>query len=228
MKKIRCRLILFFIVIGLFIYILTSGLSQTSVNFAFAQGDNNYISSVHECGIWILNKANRKMMYFQFMKQDKTFMSDSISIPLDFNLNKCHLLAFGRRGKAVLLFDESSGLLEAYMANKDRSIEKVVKFPYGKNFMLSGKKVNFWILNKTNRELIFTHYENKTKIKVSPPVNIPDNFNLENCCMKQVGGKGEGLFLFDSSTNSITFYKIDTTNWIIKEYMNVDLESYLT
>jgi len=36
MKKIRCRLMLFFIVIGLFICILTSGLSQTSVNFAFA------------------------------------------------------------------------------------------------------------------------------------------------------------------------------------------------
>ena len=210
MKKIRCRLILFFIAIGLFICILTSGLCQTSVNFAFAQGDNNYISSAYECGIWILNKANRKMMYFQFQKQDKTFMSDSISIPLDFNLNKCHLLAFGRRGKAVLLFDESSGLSEAYIANKDRSIEKVVKFPYDKNYMLSGKKVNFWILNKTNRELIFTHYENKTKIKESPPVNIPYNINLENCWMKPVGGNGEGLFLFDASTGSITFYKINT------------------
>jgi len=46
--------------------------------------------------------------------------------------------------------------------------------------------------------------------------------------MKAVGTHGDGVFLFDTSTGSTSFYKIDSSNWIIKEYLNVGVESYLS
>ena len=220
-----------FLLIGMSAFILASVLSQTSIDLAFAQGDKHFISSTAMDGIWILNKSNGKMLYLQFEKQAKTFRSESINFPSNFNLNKCQMQAFGNHGKAVFIVDVSSGLATVYVAKRDRTIESGINFHYDKGVMFSGKSKNFWILDTTNRELIFIRFKSGTKIKESPPIHIPSNFNLENSYMKSVGTQGEGVFLFDTSTGDTTFYKVkvmDDDSYSIKEHMNVDVKNYLT
>ncbi len=221
MKKKGCRLILFFVVFGLFVCILTS------VDHAFAQGDKNFISSAYKNGIWILNKSNGKMLYLLFTKQGKTFKSDSINVPSNFNLNACQMQAFGNHGKAVLLVDVSSGFAKAYRANKDRTVESGINLHYGKGLMFCGKSKNFWILNTYNRELLFFQFKSEKKIKESSPIRIPSNFNLEKSFIKSVGTHGEAVFLVDTSTGSTIFYKIDG-NYAINEHMNIDVGNDLS
>jgi len=226
-KKKGYRLVLFFVVFGLFVCILTSVFGPTSVDPAFAQGDKNFISSVYKNGIWILNKSNGKMLYLLFAKQGKTFKSNSINVPSNFNLNACQMQAFGSHGKAVLLVDVSSGFATAYKANKDRTVESGINLHYGKGLMFCGKSKNFWILDTSKRELLFIQFKSEKKIKESSPLQIPSNFNLEKSFIRSVGTHGEAVFLFDTSTGSTIFYKI-TRDYVINEYMNIGVGSDLS
>lgn len=107
-----------------FIFILLC-LSISSLNFnnvAFAESEGNLIFSAESNSIWVLNTSTKKLIYVQFEEPDKVWKSNQITVPVDFNLDKCVLKAVGARGTSVFLFDKSSGMTTLYKAKSDHSV----------------------------------------------------------------------------------------------------------
>jgi hypothetical protein len=100
-------------------------LCLSSLNFrnvAFAESEDNIIFSAESNSIWVLNTATKKLIFVQFVEPDKVFKSNQITVPIDFNLDKCVLKAVGARGTSVFLFDKSSGITTLYKAKSDHSV----------------------------------------------------------------------------------------------------------
>jgi hypothetical protein len=92
-------------------------------NAAFAESEGNFIFSAESNSIWALNTSTKKLIFVQFKKPDKVWKSNQITVPIDFNLDKCLLKAVGARGTSAFLYDRSSGMTTFYEVKKDHSIE---------------------------------------------------------------------------------------------------------
>ena len=116
MKKIiafMCSFMLFtFLAIGTF--------SSTP---ASAESDEDYLFSSQSNNTWILQKSTRKMILVSFEKTNQIWKSNVVTIPGEFNLDKCVITAVGMRGTSVFLFDRSSSLITLFSANDDGSIK---------------------------------------------------------------------------------------------------------
>ena len=100
--------------------------SLTIVDVAWAQQGENYIISTRHSCVWALNKSTRKLMFLKYQDENKVWKSDQITVPSDIDLNNSQLIATGREGTQVFLYDNSSGLVTFYEVDKDRSIKKFV------------------------------------------------------------------------------------------------------
>lgn len=64
------------------------------------------------------------MIFVQFKKPDAIWKSNQVTVPVDFNLDKCALKAVGGRGTSVFLYDKSSAMTTFYQVNKDHSVNE--------------------------------------------------------------------------------------------------------
>ena len=112
--------------IGLIVAFTLLLLCLSSLNFmnvAFAESEGNFMFSAESNSIWVLNTSTKKLIFVQFKEPDKVWKSNQITVPKDFNLDKCVLKAVGSRGTFAFLCDRSSGMTTLYKVNKDHSIE---------------------------------------------------------------------------------------------------------
>jgi len=56
-----------------------------------------------------------------------------LTVPVDFNLDKCALKAVGRRGMSVFLYDESSVMTRFYQVKKDHSVDEFMVVSIGED-----------------------------------------------------------------------------------------------
>jgi hypothetical protein len=112
--------------VGSIICISVLVLSLTIVDVAWAQSEGNYIVSTSHSCVWALNKATRKLMFLKYQDENKVWKSDPITVPTDVDLNNTLLIATGREGTQVFLYDKASGFVTFYEVQKDRSIKKFV------------------------------------------------------------------------------------------------------
>jgi len=92
------------------------------MNTAFAESEGHLIFSAESNSIWVLNTSTKKLIFVQFEELDKIWKSNQITVPMDFNLDKCVLKAVGARGTSVFLFDKSSGATTLYKVKSDHSV----------------------------------------------------------------------------------------------------------
>jgi len=118
-KKIAVR-------IGSIICISVLVFSLSIVEVAWAQNEGNYIVSTRHSCAWALNKSTRKLMFLKYQDENKVWKSDQITVPTDVDLNNTLLIATGREGTQVFLYDKASGFVTFYEVQKDRSIKKFV------------------------------------------------------------------------------------------------------
>lgn len=100
--------------------------SLTIVDSGWAQQGENYIISTRHSCVWALSKTTRKLMFLKYQDENKVWKSDQITVPTDIDLNNSLLIATGREGTQVFLYDKSSGFVTFYEVEKDRSIKKFV------------------------------------------------------------------------------------------------------
>jgi hypothetical protein len=96
--------------------------SLNLMNSAFADEGSNLKFSAESNSIWVLNTSTKKLIFVQFEEPHKTWESTPITVPVDFNLDKCVLKAVGARGTSVFLFDKSSGKTTLYKVKSDHSV----------------------------------------------------------------------------------------------------------
>lgn len=112
--------------VGSIVCISVLVLSLTIFDVAWAQNEGNYIVSASHSSVWALNKSTRKLMFLKYQDENKVWKSDQITVPTDVDLNNTLLIATGREGTQVFLYDNSSGLVTFYEVKKDRSIKKYI------------------------------------------------------------------------------------------------------
>jgi hypothetical protein len=110
-------------VIGIFTLLMTFVISTVFVSIASAEGEGNLMFSAQSNCIWVLNKSERKMIFLKFEKPDSVWKSNQVTVPVNFNLDKCEIKAVGSRGGSVFLYDKSLGMITIYKVNKDHSVE---------------------------------------------------------------------------------------------------------
>jgi len=213
--------------------IVTCILLIVPVCVVLGQSGENFVASATGNSLWVLNKSTKKLMFVQFKKKGKVWKSHPIDIPPNYNVEECRLQSYGRRGTALLLFDISAGLATAYSVQGDHSVKKGADLsftPNDKKFLVAGRWDKFWILNRSSREIILVEFSAAKRAIKYPPVIVPQSFNLTECQLEVVGGKGEGVSLFDRSSGMTTFYKhtypregSDGPKYSIQEYLSVDL-----
>ena len=116
------------ICIPLLVFILTTADS------GWAQQGKNYIISTRRSCMWALNKSTRKLMFLKYQDENTVWKSDQITVPTGIDLNNSLLIATGREGTQVFLYDNSSGLVTFYEVEKDRSIKKFVSVDLANDF----------------------------------------------------------------------------------------------
>lgn len=112
--------------VGSIIFVSLLVFSLTIVEVAWAQQRANFVISTRRSCVWALNKSTRKLMFLKYQDENKVWKSDQITVPTDIDLNNSLLIATGREGTQVFLYDNSSGLVTFYEVENDRSIKKFV------------------------------------------------------------------------------------------------------
>ena len=110
--------------VGSIICISVLVLSLTIVDFAWAQSEGNFIVAIRHSSMWAVNKSTRKLMFLKYQEENKVWKSDQITVPTDVDLNNTLLIATGREGTQVFMYDKASGFVTFYEVQKDRSIKK--------------------------------------------------------------------------------------------------------
>lgn len=100
--------------------------SLTIVNVAWAESGANFIVAIRHSSMWAVNKSTRKLMFLKYQEENKVWKSDPITVPTDVDLDNTSLIATGREGTQVFLYDQASGFITFYEVQKDRSIKKFV------------------------------------------------------------------------------------------------------
>lgn len=218
-------------IIGLFTCILVYVVGLASINVVFGQSDKSYSFSADGNSVWVLNKATRKMMFVRLEKK-KTWKSTPFSVPASYNVEDCQFQVVGRRGQAVFLFDTFSGMAAVYRVKSDHSVEKYIDagFPQSAQpYMVTSKKNNGWVLDRSARKLTFIHFQ-KDKIQKSSPLLLSTDFHVDKCQLQLVGDYGEGVVLFDTSSGKTAFYKVNRGidgGFTIQQYTEADIKSDL-
>ncbi|MGD8435614.1 MAG: hypothetical protein PVI73_15965 [Syntrophobacterales bacterium] len=112
--------------VGSIICISALVFSLTIVDVAWAQSGDNFIVAIRHSSMWAVNKSTRKLMFLKYQEENKVWKSDPITVPTDVDLNNTSLIATGREGTQVFLYDQASGFITFYEVQKDRSIKKFV------------------------------------------------------------------------------------------------------
>ena len=110
--------------IGLFVLVACFGFS----GIGYAESGEKFLTAGSYINIWVLNKETRKMIFVSFQDKNTLWKSQVVTIPSNFNLDKCSLSAAGGRGKAVFLHDSSSGMTTMFLAEKDRTVIQYTGF----------------------------------------------------------------------------------------------------
>ncbi len=97
-------------------------LGALASDLAMAESESDYLFSAASNSIWVLKKLSRNLMFLQFQNPYKTWKSNIVVVPPDFNLNQSVLTSVGSRGTSVFLHDKSSGLVTLLNVKKDRSV----------------------------------------------------------------------------------------------------------
>jgi hypothetical protein len=108
--------------IAAFTLLLMCFSSLNFMNTAFADDHGKLIFSAESNSIWVLNTSTKKLIFVQFEEPNKTWESTPITVPIEFNLDKCVLKAVGVRGTSVFLYDTSSGKITLYKVKGDHTI----------------------------------------------------------------------------------------------------------
>ena len=114
--------------VGSIVCISALVLSLTIVDVTWAMSEGNFVIATttrHSC-VWALNKSTRKLMFLKYQEENKVWKSDQITVPTDIDLNSTKLIATGREGTQVFLYDKASGFVTFYEVKKDRSIKKYI------------------------------------------------------------------------------------------------------
>ena len=112
--------------VGSIVCIFALVLSLTIVDSSWAQSGGNFIVAIKHSSMWAVNKSTRKLMFLKYQEENKVWKSDQITVPTDIDLNNTVLIATGREGTQVFLYDKASGFLTFYEVQKDRSIKKYI------------------------------------------------------------------------------------------------------
>ena len=112
--------------VGSIICISVLVVSLTIVDVAWAKSGGNFIVAIKHSSMWAVNKSTRKLMFLKYQEENKVWKSDQITVPTDIDLNNTKLMATGREGTQVFLYDKASGFVSFYEVQKDRSIKKFV------------------------------------------------------------------------------------------------------
>ena len=89
------------ITVNVLVCFVICALSLSLGSKASAQFGDKFIVSFQSNGGWIINKATRKLMFFQYTKKADVWKSNQQILPANINLDNCVLQAVGSRGLAV-------------------------------------------------------------------------------------------------------------------------------
>jgi len=110
--------------ICLFVVVSCFGFTGTG----YSESGEKFLTSGSYINIWVLNKETRKMMFVSFQEADELWKSQVVTIPSQFNLDKCALSAAGGRGKAVFLHDSSSGMTTMFLVANNHTVVQYMLF----------------------------------------------------------------------------------------------------
>ena len=96
----------------------------------------------------------------------------------------------------------------------------------GEDVLVSFQSNSGWILNKSARKLMFLKYTKHNEVWKSNSVTLPANIDLNNCILDCVGSRGNAVFLFDKTSDTIYFFQV-LKDHSIMEYTNFDVKAYL-
>ena len=96
----------------------------------------------------------------------------------------------------------------------------------GEDILVSFQSNSGWILNKSARKLMFLKYTKHNEVWKSNSVTLPANIDLNNCILDCVGSRGNAVFLFDKTSDTIYFFQV-LKDHSIMEYTNFDVKAYL-
>jgi hypothetical protein len=96
----------------------------------------------------------------------------------------------------------------------------------GEDILVSFESNSGWILNKSARKLMFLKYTKHNEVWKSNAVTLTPNIDLNNCTLQAVGSRGNAVFLFDKTSDTIYFFQV-LKDHSIMEYVNFDVKAYL-
>ena len=106
-------------------------LAMSSFGFSgtgYTDSGEKFLTAGSYINMWVLNKETRKMMFVSFQEANTLWKSQVVTIPPQFDLDKCALSAAGGRGKAVFLHDSSSGMTTMFLVDKNHTVVQFMDF----------------------------------------------------------------------------------------------------
>lgn len=119
------------VTVGAVVFFMFCILSFGFVSTTPAQYGEDIIVSFVSNGAWALSKVTRKLMFFNYHKEDLVWSTNPTILPSSIDLNNCTLEAVGSRGTSAFLYDGTNHTVWFFQAIKDRSIKKYVSFNVG-------------------------------------------------------------------------------------------------
>jgi hypothetical protein len=110
--------------VGVLLCFILGLLGVIFVGTTSAQSGEDYVVTAYGQNIWILNKATRKLIFYQIEKKGDVWKSEQVTIPAEINLDQCIFQAAGRRGAEVILLDKSKGSMTMYEVKSNHSVDK--------------------------------------------------------------------------------------------------------
>ena len=112
------------LVVGILLCLVLGFSSFILVGPASAESGENYVVTAYGQNIWVLNKATRKIIFYQIEKKGDVWKSEQVTVPAEINLDQCIFQAAGRRGAEVILLDKSTGMMTMYEVKSNHSLDK--------------------------------------------------------------------------------------------------------
>jgi hypothetical protein len=110
--------------VGVLLCFMLGFLGVIFVSTASAQSGEDYAVTAYGQNIWVLNKATRKLIFYQIEKKGDVWKSEQVTVPAGVNLDQCLFQSAGRRGAEVILLDKSTGTLTMYEVKSNHSVKK--------------------------------------------------------------------------------------------------------
>jgi hypothetical protein len=110
--------------VGVMLCFMLGFLGVLFVGTPSAQSGEDYVVTAYGQNIWVLNKATRKLIFYQIEKKGDVWKSEPVSVPAGVNLDQCLFQSAGRRGAEVILLDKSTGVMTMYEVKSNHSVKK--------------------------------------------------------------------------------------------------------